>query len=160
MSACAGRWLGHRALGACCRLLVGGVFVYAGLPKLMRPDEFARLVHGYRILHPELVNLVGITMPWIELAAGAFLVIGLLPRSAALLSAAMLAVFMGAGFLALVRGVETECGCFFPLLADHRLGWDLLVRDAALLLPTAQVLIWPSSFLPRQREKDEAAAGE
>ncbi|MBE9566345.1 MAG: DoxX family protein, partial [Proteobacteria bacterium] len=44
----AGKWLGHPALGAVCRLLVGGIFIYASLPKVLNPDEFARLVWGYR----------------------------------------------------------------------------------------------------------------
>lgn len=144
-------WLAHPAVGAVCRVLLGGIFVYTAVPKLMRPDEFARLVYGYRILHPDMVNLVGITLPWVELVAGAFLVVGLLPQSAALLIGAMLLMFIVAGSLALLRGLQIECGCFFPLLGGHKLGWDVLVRDALLLLPAAQVLAWPSSFVPRRR---------
>lgn len=141
----------HPAAGAFCRLLIGAIFIYTATPKLLRPDEFARLVAGYRLLHPDLVNLVGITMPWIELIAGAFLVLGLVPRSSALVLAGLLAVFIIAGFLALLRGLDIECGCFFPFLADHKLGWDLLVRDAILLLISLQPIAWPSTFLPRKR---------
>jgi uncharacterized membrane protein YphA (DoxX/SURF4 family) len=140
-------------VGALCRLLLGGIFIYASFPKLLRSDEFARLVNGYRILHPDLVNLVGVTLPWIEFVAGALLVIGILPRSSALVLAGLLALFIAAGGLALLRGLEIECGCFFPLMADHTLGGDLLLRDALLLLPAAQVLIWPSSFLPARRRR-------
>ncbi len=144
----AGRLLGHPAVGALCRLLIGGAFIYTSFPKLLRPDEFARLVYGYRILHPDLVNLAGITLPWVELAAGVFLVVGIMPRSSALVIAAMLAMFIGAGFLALVRGLEISCGCFFPFMAGHTLGWDLLVRDGVMIVVAAQILVWPSSFLP------------
>ncbi len=144
-------WLGHPAVGAACRLLLGAVFVYASFPKLLRPGDFARLVHGYQLLHPDLVNLVGITLPWIEVAAGAFLLLGILPRSSAAIVAGLLALFMAAGFLALARGLDIECGCFFPLMGGHELGWDLLARDALLLLPAFQVMIWPSSFLAWRR---------
>lgn len=140
--------LGHPAIGGLCRLLIGGIFIYTALPKLLRPDDFARLVSGYRFLDPGIVNLAGITMPWIELVAGAFLVIGIIPRSSALVIASLLATFMLAGALALLRGLQISCGCFFPLMGDHTLGWDLLARDAVLLLVTLQPLIWPSSFLP------------
>jgi uncharacterized membrane protein YphA (DoxX/SURF4 family) len=140
-------------VGALCRLLIGGSFIYTGFPKLLEPDHFARLVNGYRILHPELVNLVGITLPWMEVVAGVFLVVGVLPGSSALVIGGMLAVFIGAGFLALVRGMEISCGCFFPLMADHQLGWDLLVRDGVMLLLAAQVVVWPSSFLPSRRRQ-------
>lgn len=143
-----GAVLGHPAIGALCRLVLGGIFIYTSYPKLLRPDEFARLVYGYRILHADMVNLVGITMPWIELAAGVFLIVGIVPRSSALVIGGMLGVFIAAGFLALMRGLEISCGCFFPFMGDHKLGWDLLVRDAVLVLLALQVLIWPSTFLP------------
>ncbi|MBN1458409.1 MAG: DoxX family membrane protein [Armatimonadetes bacterium] len=136
----------HPATGALCRVFVGGIFIYTAGPKLLRADEFARLVNGYRLLHPDVVNLAGITLPWIELVAGTFLVIGLLPRSSALVIAGLLALFMGAGFLGLVRGLDIDCGCFFPFMLEHKLGWDLLLRDAILLLFPLQVLVWPSSF--------------
>jgi hypothetical protein len=134
-----------------CRLVVGGIFIFTGYPKLLRPDDVARLVYGYRILHVDMVNLVGITMPWLELVAGLFLVIGIIPRSSALVIAGMLGMFIGAGSLALMRGLEIECGCFFPFMGDSKLGWDLVVRDAILVLLMLQVLIWPSTFLPARR---------
>jgi putative oxidoreductase len=149
-------WVGHPLVGAVCRLLLGAIFIYASFPKLLRPGDFARLIYGYQILHPDLVNLVGITMPWVELAAGAFLVVGILPRSSAGIVAGLLLLFIGAGFLALARGLEIECGCFFPFMGGHKLGWDLLVRDGVLLLPAVQVMVWPSSFVARAR----AGAGQ
>ncbi len=146
----AGR-LGHPVVGAACRLLIGGVFIYTSVPKLLRPDEFARLVAGYRILHPDLVNLVGITLPWVELVAGASLVIGILPQSSALVIAGLMALFMGAGLLALARGLEISCGCFFPIGGD-KLTWVTLLRDAVLLVFALQAVVWPSSFLPCGRK--------
>lgn len=144
----AARALRHPVSGAVCRLLLGGVFIYTGLPKLLHPAEFARLAAGYRIIHPELVNLFGITMPWVEAIAGAFLVIGILPRSSALVIAGLLAMFIGAAFLALARGLEISCGCFFPLLGEDRLTWRLVIRDSIMLAIALQPLIWPSSFIP------------
>ncbi len=55
--------LSHPITGAVCRLLLGGIFLYTAVPKLTHPAEFARLVYGYRILDPSLVNLAGITLP-------------------------------------------------------------------------------------------------
>jgi len=146
--------LGHPALGACCRILIGGIFIYTAWPKLLRPDEFARLVYGYRILHPDLVNLAGITLPWIELVAGIFLIIGIIPRSSALVLAGLLGLFIVAGFLALVRGLDISCGCFFPFMRDHKLDWSLLVRDAILILFALQVVVRPSGFVPNRSRSE------
>lgn len=147
-----GRALRHPVSGAVCRLLLGGVFIQTGLPKLLHPAEFARLAAGYRIIHPELVNLFGIAMPWVETIAGACLVIGILPRSSALVTAGLLAVFIGAAFLALARGLEISCGCFFPLVGEPRLTWKLVIRDSVMLAIALQPLIWPSSFIPGRRK--------
>jgi len=157
----AGRWLGHPAAGALCRLVLGGIFIYTSVPKLLRPDVFARLVNGYQFLHPDLGNVAGITMPWIELAAGALLVMGILPRSSAAVIAGLLSLFIGAGALALARGLDIECGCFFPFLAERKLSWGLVARDAILLLFALQVLAWPSSFVARRRaDQGGEVAGE
>jgi putative oxidoreductase len=149
------RLLRHPATGAVCRLVLGGVFIYAALPKLLDPGGFARLVNGYRVLHPDLANLAGITMPWVELVAGALLVLGIVPQSAALVLGVLLIGFIGAGFAALARGLEISCGCFFPFLGSSRLGWDLFPRDLALLLLAAQVMLWPSSFVPIRNSGEE-----
>jgi len=146
--------LGHPALGACCRILIGGIFIYTAWPKLLRPDEFARLVYGYRMLHPDLVNLAGITLPWIELVAGLFLVIGIVPRSSALVLAGLLGLFIVAGFLALVRGLDISCGCFFPFMGDHKLDVSLLVRDVILILIALQAVVWPSGFVPSRSRSE------
>lgn len=144
------RFLGSPVTGAVCRLLLGGVFIYSDSHKLLRPDEFARLIYGYRILHPDLVNLAGIILPWVELVPGLFLVIGLLPRSSAALLGGLLALFIGAAALVMMRGLSIHCGCFLPILSD-RVGWPLILRNSVLLLLALQIIIWPSSFLPRRR---------
>ena len=67
------------------RVLLGAIFIYASIHKIQEPYEFARIVHGYRLLPPELVNLVAITLPWIEVVTGAFLILGLFTRESALI---------------------------------------------------------------------------
>jgi putative oxidoreductase len=154
------RLLRHPVTGAVCRLVLGGIFIYTAVPKLLHPDEFARLINGYRVLHPDLVNLAGITMPWVELIAGALLVLGIVPQSAALVLGVLLVGFMGAGFAALARGLEISCGCFFPFMGGDRLGWDLFPRDLALLLLAVQVMLWPSSFIPIRSAGEETRREE
>jgi uncharacterized membrane protein YphA (DoxX/SURF4 family) len=148
----AASWLSHPAVGAACRLVLGGLFIYTATAKLLDPADFARFINGYRLLHPDLVNLAAITLPWIEFIAGALLVIGIWPESAALTLAGLLGMFLGAAFLAVVRGLEIECGCFLPFMGSERLDWTLFVRDAVLLAMALQVLAWPSSFLPVREE--------
>jgi hypothetical protein len=144
------RVLSHPLTGHLCRLLLGGAFVYANTTKLLRPDEVARLIYGYRILHPDLINLAGVVFPWIEFIPGVLLVIGILPRSAAALLGGLLAVFIGAAALVMMRGIDIGCGCFLPIFGD-RVGWPMIARNSILMLFALQVIAWPTSLLPGRR---------
>ena len=139
------RLLRGPAIGAICRLLLGGLFIYAAVPKLLDPYAFARLIYGYRILHRDLVNLAALLLPWIELLPAALLVLGICVRSAGVVLGGVLVAFLGAMGLAMARGLHIECGCFLPLFGD-KVGWSTLLRDAVLLLLALQVIVWPSRW--------------
>ena len=120
--------LWHGAGGLLVRLLVGGVLLYAGLHKVGHAADFARLVYGYRLLHTEVLNLVAIAMPWMEVVTGALLVLGLLRRSSGLVACGMFATFVVAIGLAMARGIDAPCGCFSVASESDRIGWATLLR--------------------------------
>lgn len=122
-----------RWLSLLCRLVVGGVFVWASLDKLAHPEAFARAIHNYRLVPYALLHPLALLMPAAELVAGLALVVGWWRRGAALLCALMLAVFLAAISSALVRGLDISCGCFHTD-GGHAVGVSLLWRDALLLL--------------------------
>jgi uncharacterized membrane protein YphA (DoxX/SURF4 family) len=121
-------------------IVLGAVFVYASLDKIAHPAEFARIVYHYRILGPSpsvgpwLPNLLAVTLPWIEIVAGVFLIAGLWRREAAGLVAVLLVAFIGAVSWALLHGIDLEnCGCFTVSGAGRRAGINLLLEDLAML---------------------------
>ena len=71
------KWADNRWVELVCRLLVGGVFVYASLDKILNPSEFAKVVYNYQILPLPLSNLLAMSLPWLELFAGLAIVIGI-----------------------------------------------------------------------------------
>ena len=136
--------LWHPAGAVIVRLLLGGVWLYAASHKVGHAGDFARMVYGYRVLHPDLVNLAAIAMPWMELVTGTLLVLGLLRRSAALVSCGLFAVFVVAIGLAMARGIDAPCGCFSVEAAGDPIGWFTLLRAAALGLLSAYLIFHPS----------------
>ena len=94
------------------RLIVGGFFIYASIDKIIYPGEFAKIIHNYRLLPPEFINLSAIVLPWIELIAGVSLIAGFKYRGANLIIMFMLIVFIAALSINLARGVNINCGCF------------------------------------------------
>lgn len=116
------------------RLVVGAVFVYASLDKIMHPEAFAKAVYNYKILPPGLVNISAVFLPWLELLTGAALILGTKVEGAAVIIGAMLVVFLVAVTSTLIRGISIDCGCFTSSSAGRKTGWALLVQDGVLLL--------------------------
>jgi uncharacterized membrane protein YphA (DoxX/SURF4 family) len=131
-------------------IVLGAIFVYASLDKIAHPAEFARIAYHYRILGPNqsvgpwLPNLLAVTLPWIEIVAGLFLISGLWRREAAGVVAVLLVAFVGAVSWALLHGIDIEnCGCFTVSAAGRRAGRNLLLEDLAMLAGAVVLCIGP-----------------
>lgn len=121
---------------AILRWIVGGAFVFAGVLKIADPAKFAADVGNYRLVPHEFINLVAILLPWIEVTAGSFLLVGVWVRGAALLIAGMTAFFMLVIVSALARGLNIQCGCFGTVGGSH-VGLVNLGIDATLFILSA-----------------------
>ena len=116
------------------RMMLGGIFVFAGLDKVFHPLAFAKSINNYQILPDQLVNLTAIILPWLELLLGSLLIFGVWLPGAIVLINLLLAIF----FLALVfnaaRGLNIDCGCFTTTTTDNpSISW-YLIRDVIFLL--------------------------
>ena len=145
-------WLSHPWLTVRVQIALGAIFVVAALPKLIDPPSFAHMIYNYRLVPGAAVNAFALVMPWVELLAGLALILGVWPREASALAGFLLLVFIAAIGFNLVRGHAVDCGCFDvhsagksreELLSEMR--W-VLIRDAAMLLLVAQVLLAPRTF--------------
>lgn len=124
------------------RLLIGGLFIYASIHKVLDPASFAVAIRNYMILPPAWSNIVAISLPWIELGAGLFLILGIQTRPAALLTTGMLGVFLGAIVYAYFIGLDIDCGCFTSAQSSTgRIGIYHIVRDTALVVASFFVLM-------------------
>jgi uncharacterized membrane protein YphA (DoxX/SURF4 family) len=123
-----------------CRLAVGVTLVWASLDKLAHPAAFAASIHHYRLMPIGLLHPFALLLPMVELLTGAALVLGVARRGAALIAALLMVVFITAIASALVRGLDISCGCF-NTEGGHKVGLDLLWRDALLLAAAAVALL-------------------
>jgi len=134
-------WRGHAALALLARLYLGGLFVWAAVHKIADPGAFALDVATYQFLPLPLINLFALGLPWVEVLAGAMLVLGLRVRAAALLVALMMVAFLIALGHALHAGLDLSCGCFASGgAAADPISWRTLVRDGLWLLLALYVL--------------------
>ena len=121
------------------RLLVGGVFIYSGVVKVLDPLAFAQQVRNYRTVGQDLAFLVAVYLPWLEILAGAFVAAGVLKKASAALISLMLGGFIALVAVTMVRGIDVDCGCFGTL--SRKADWGLLLEDAVLLGMSLAVLL-------------------
>lgn len=131
------------------RVILAGVFIYAGYVKLRDPWQlFAASIASYDIVPMWAAEIIAKTFPWFEIALGAGLLIGwkLLPPSA-VLTAMVLIFFNVMLWRAFLQGKEIDCGCFGP---GETLTWKTLLRDGSMLAG-ALLVVWWSLVQRRQR---------
>lgn len=121
-------------------VVFGGLFFYAGLQKCLHPYEFAEAVLAYRLLPESLVGATAAVLPWVEIAAGLTLVVGLKRRSGLLLLAGLLGGFLVVILITMARGLKIDCGC--GLFLDRQVGWGALLGDGVFLLWAVGLLWW------------------
>ena len=117
------------------RLILGAVFIYASLDKIMNPDDFAKAIGNYHVLPFGLENLLALVLPWVELLTGLCLIIGVMVDGATVLIILMNIVFIFAISQALARGISIECGCFsVSSEGGDNIGLQTIIRDIGYLL--------------------------
>ncbi len=120
------------------RVIIGFVLIMASVPKVAEPIAFAKSIQAYQIVPTFLVNIFAISIPWLELVIGIFLIFGLLLRGSSLLSAALFAAFSVLIAISLFRGLSIDCGCFG--LDGAPLSWSRFLEDIVLFLLSLQIL--------------------
>jgi len=123
--------------------VLGAIFLYAAVPKVLDPRPLVTIIWGYRLLPPGPVNLVAIHMPFLELLVGLGLLTGVLRRGAAFWAFFLLSVFELALLVNAVRGVNVACGCFSQSATDVHNAWLLVLRDLPMWLAAGVLLFFP-----------------
>ena len=127
------------------RLVLGGVWIAAGLTKITDLDASVRAVRAYRLLPEPVAQVLGAGLPPMEILLGLLLVVGLTVRAAAGVSALLLAAFVIGIASVWARGLRIDCGCFgsggeLAAGVEPTYGWEL-ARDTGLFV-LAAMLTW------------------
>lgn len=121
-------------------IILGGLFFYAGYLKLLHPEDFAEAVMAYRLLPISLVGAAAAVLPWLEVAAGLLLAVGLKRRSCLLLLGFLTVGFLLVMLVTLARGLKIDCGC--GLFFQRQVGLLPILEDGLILLWAAGLYYW------------------
>jgi uncharacterized membrane protein YphA (DoxX/SURF4 family) len=104
--------LTHPKLFLAVRMVMGAVFIFASIDKILHPSAFANTVYHYQILPNLLIPWAAAVQPWVEITVGILLIAGIwLPGAISLLNL-LLITFTGALLFNTLRGLNIDCGCF------------------------------------------------
>jgi uncharacterized membrane protein YphA (DoxX/SURF4 family) len=131
-------------------VIVGGVFLVAGISKALDMSAFAAEIGAYQMIPAPLVQPMSIALPLLEILIGAYLLLGLMQRLAAGAAGALLLVFIAAMAWALAHGLTLDCGCFGNALGLSALRDTVsagsIARDVLLLLLAIHLIIVPGTW--------------
>jgi len=129
------------------RLVIGGMFVYASIDKIVHPDQFAKIIYYYKMMPGDLINFFALILPLVELITGVFLIAGFWEKSAGLLITALLLIFLVALTSAYVRGIDISCGCFSTTTKVKGEVLSYIFRDIVLIVTMGMILFARESFM-------------
>ena len=94
------------------RFILGFVFIYASLDKIIDPLLFSDAIDNYHITPKSLNNIFALIVPCLELIIGVFLILGIYLNGSSTLAIALMFWFIFIILQALIRGIDLDCGCF------------------------------------------------
>ena len=121
-------------------LIIGGIFIYAGVIKAMDPVGFANDIDNYKILPWALTVRLAFYLPWLEILCGLAVILGLLYRGGLLILTVLVSIFIVASVIAKARGLDITCGCFGHA-SKYLSFFGHLALDFVLLVVTAGLLV-------------------
>ncbi len=135
-------WLQHPYLLIASAWLLAAIFLFSAFGKLRDRRAFVSIVLDYHILPKRWARRFAAVLPWLEMAVGLMLLLGLSTRIAAALSGLLLLTFIVAMGVNLLRGrKDLNCGCS-GARQHQKISGRLILRNAILLLLSAPVMLW------------------
>lgn len=126
-------------------LVIGGVFVYAGVLKAWDPVKFASDIANFHMLSWPFGIRFAFYLPWLEIVCGLAVITGWLRLGGVGILSTLTVIFIAATMLARMRGIDPDCGCFGSATKNLPFVWHMVI-DFALL--AGLLILW---FLDRRR---------
>ena len=127
------------------RILLGAIFLWASIDKIIDPSKFARDISNYHVVPFGLENIIAIVLPWLEFFIGLGLILGIFVDGAVLLSGILLITFNVLIAQAMLRGFNIDCGC--GLKEGQLVGIEKLLENFVFLGGAYLVYLRTNKFL-------------
>jgi len=143
--------IGNKYLVFSFRIILGGVFIWAGLLKIFDPLGFAEAIANFRVFPQWISFFLALMLPWIEVISGIFLILGLFRHASALILSLLLAAFLVLIVVTIMRGIDIDCGCFGSF--SQKVDYKLILTDCVLLFLSLNIFFSKSDHFVLFRKK-------
>jgi uncharacterized membrane protein YphA (DoxX/SURF4 family) len=152
------------AVGTLCRLGLAAVWLISGGIKAADPNQTYAAVRAYQVLPKGLVSPVAAVLPFLELAFGLLVLVGIGTRLMGVLSGLLLLVYIAGVAQSWARGLTIDCGCFGhggQVAAGQTQYPQEILRDIGFIVLAAWLAVRPRTLfavdgLLVRRQRDEA----
>jgi hypothetical protein len=136
-------------------LIIGGIFIYAGVIKALDPVQFANDIDNYKTLPWAISVRLAFYLPWLEIFCGLALIARRLYFGGLSILTALVSVFIIATIAAKIRGLDITCGCF----GHASKNWSFMTHLALdFLLFAGLIALWLPEY-SRSRVSTNCRAG-
>src|SRR3954451_2945773 len=92
--------------------IIGAVFIYAGIIKLLDPVGFGNDIDNYKMF-PWMISVrLAFFLPWLEIFGGLAVIFRKLYLGGLSILLGLTGIFIAASLAARARGLDITCGCF------------------------------------------------
>lgn len=123
------------------RLVLGAIFLFAGLSKLNDPLGLSVTMRSLRIVPAWASRWAARGVIWLEMLLGTLLIFGLHTRLVVVTAVGVLLGFVIVVGVALARGTRITCNCFGPYFKET-IGPNTLIRNMFLIAAGVLIVIF------------------
>ena len=127
------------------RIVVGYIFISFGISKIADPALFSKEIANYDFTPLWTLNIISLTLPWVEVIAGILLIFGVALRSNSVLIGLMLVWFIFMVAVAWGRGLDISCGC--SSINPMHVGFEKILENTILLAMCVFIMFFPHNKL-------------
>lgn len=127
------------------RIVLGFIFISFGIEKIFDPKNFVSEILNYQIMPVFSVNVMALILPWLELIAGIMLIFGIRLKANALISGGLMFIFIVAIAIAMIKGLDINCGCSSS--HPQKVGLPKLLENAGMFFLAAWIYYFPNAKL-------------
>ena len=120
-------------------------------------------VRAYEMLPISIANLLGLVLPFVEVAIGALLILGSLTRFMAALGGFTMVIFIIAIAQAWARGLNIDCGCFGgggTVAPGETKYLQEILRDLGLVFLALYLIRYPSTKFSLDKNQNSKSSQE